>query len=345
MLRESEKGRLNLKRVTEDPEKEKLSRDLLGVDSANAYHAPITNYDEQFSATPKYIACLPDLANGLPCGAPVPIQRVGYHNFKMPLHFAKKEGGSLTLETSITGSVSLSQNAKGINMSRIMRGLYKHKDEVFHLGNLAGILNTLRNDARSDEVNVSLKFSYPIEVESLRSGLYGYQYYDVTYECQLNSQHALKRIIHFDFVYSSACPCSFELAEHARKYRGVAGIGHSQRSVARISLELYEESSIWIEDIREIAVAQLRTETQVMVKREDEQAFAELNGSYPKFVEDAARLLVQGFTNHPSIKDFKIVCVHLESLHSHDAVSVIVKGLRGGFSASVDPEVFANLIR
>jgi len=32
----------------------------------------------------------------------------------------------------------------------------------------------------------------------------------------------------------------------------------------------------------------LQTETQVMVKREDEQAFAELNGAYLKFVEDAA---------------------------------------------------------
>jgi GTP cyclohydrolase FolE2 len=32
------------------------------------------------------------------------------------------------------------------------------------------------------------------------------------------------------------------------------------------------------------------TETQVMVKREDEQAFAELNAANPIFVEDAARL-------------------------------------------------------
>ena len=33
----------------------------------------------------------------------------------------------------------------------------------------------------------------------------------------------------------------------------------------------------------------LKTETQVIVKREDEMAFAELNGSYLKFVEDAAK--------------------------------------------------------
>jgi GTP cyclohydrolase FolE2 len=36
------------------------------------------------------------------------------------------------------------------------------------------------------------------------------------------------------------------------------------------------------------------TETQVMVKREDEQAFAELNAANPIFVEDAARLFCRG---------------------------------------------------
>ena len=49
----------------------------------------------------------------------------------------------------------------------------------------------------------------------------------------------------------------------------------------------------------------LHTETQVMVKREDEMAFAELNGSYLKFVEDAARLLYEQLINDKRIKDFR----------------------------------------
>jgi GTP cyclohydrolase I len=31
-------------------------------------------------------------------------------------------------------------------------------------------------------------------------------------------------------------------------------------------------------------------------------------------------------------------------LHSHDAVSVIVKGVPGGLSADIDPSAFATLI-
>jgi GTP cyclohydrolase I len=70
-----------------------------------------------------------------------------------------------------------------------------------------------------------------------------------------------------------------------------------------------------------------------MVRREDEQAFAELNGAYIKFVEDAARLLYHELNGDARIRDFQVACAHLESLHSHDAVSVICKGVPGGFTA------------
>jgi len=90
---------------------------------------------------------------------------------------------------------------------------------------------------------------------------------------------------------------------------------------------------IWIEDVHALCLRALRTETQVMVKREDEQAFAELNGAHLKFVEDAARLLYREFDADKRVKDFRIACSHLESLHSHDAVSVICKGVKGGFTA------------
>ena len=81
-----------------------------------------------------------------------------------------------------------------------------------------------------------------------------------------------------------------------------------------------------------------------MVKREDEQAFAELNGSYTKFVEDAVRLMYEQLDNDSRILDFKVVASHQESLHSHDAVSVIVKGVNGGFVEDTPREIFNTLI-
>jgi GTP cyclohydrolase I len=101
---------------------------------------------------------------------------------------------------------------------------------------------------------------------------------------------------------------------------------------------------IWIEDLRDMCIEALQTETQVMVKREDEQAFAELNGANLKFVEDAARLLHEGLDKHPNVLDFKVICSHLESLHSHDAVSVIIKGVEGGLNSDVPVEIYKSLV-
>lgn len=73
-----------------------------------------------------------------------------------------------------------------------------------------------------------------------------------------------------------------------------------------------------------------------MVKRDDEQAFAELNGEHLMFVEDAARLFFEKLDADRRIADFQVVIVHMESLHSHDAVAVINKGVDKGFQATIE---------
>ena len=80
-----------------------------------------------------------------------------------------------------------------------------------------------------------------------------------------------------------------------------------------------------------------------MVKRQDEQAFAELNAANPIFVEDAARLFCKVLKGDRRIQDFKIVASHQESLHSHDAVSIITEGDTFA-QKSIDPKFFSTLI-
>ncbi|MBI5426320.1 MAG: GTP cyclohydrolase I FolE2 [Opitutae bacterium] len=294
------------------------------------------SYDAKFRATPAYRASLPDMmeaAHDAIQGANVPIQQVGIHNFKLPLKYRTKSGETLTLETSVTGTVSLEAELKGINMSRIMRTFYEHKDEVTTGEWMGKVLKNYLRNIDSKDARLKISFSYPMVRESLRSGLEGYQFYNVAFEGVMTRDGRYRRFIHFDFVYSSACPCSAELSEHARDQRGAYTVPHSQRSKARVTVEEAPGKKIWIEDIHALCLRALQTETQVMVKREDEQAFAELNGAYLKFVEDAARLLYKEFDAEKRIIDFRIACSHLESLHSHDAVSVICKGVKGGFTA------------
>ena len=179
----------------------------------------------------------------------------------------------IELETKVTGTVSLEAHKKGINMSRIMRSFYEFRNDTFSIDKLKDILYAYKDKLNTFDSKIALKFSYPIIKKSLRSDNEGYQYYNVTLEGNLDKQGELKKYIHFDFVYSSACPCSYELAEYARKYRNKATVSHSQRSVARISIEF--EDMVWIEELQEMCDKALSTETQVVVKREDEMAFAE----------------------------------------------------------------------
>jgi GTP cyclohydrolase I len=294
------------------------------------------SYDQKFKPDAAYRATLPDMmevANDTVRGVHVPIQQVGIHNFKLPLKYRTKGGKVLTLETAVTGTVSLEADLKGINMSRIMRTFYEHRDEVTTGEWMGKILKAYLRKVVAKDARLKIAFSYPMLRKSLRTDLEGFQFYDVAFEGVMTRDGRYRRFIHFDFVYSSACPCSAELTEHARAQRGAYGVPHSQRSKARITLEEAEGKKIWIEDVHALCLQALQTETQVMVKREDEQAFAELNGAYLKFVEDAARLLYLEFDRDKRIRDFRIACSHLESLHSHDAVSVICKGVKGGFNA------------
>ena len=293
-------------------------------------------YDPKFKVSPGYRATLPDMmeaAHDAIQGAHVPIQQVGVHNFRLPLKFRTKKRRALVLEASVTGTVSLEADLKGINMSRIVRSFYDHKDDVFTGEWMGKILRAYLKNVKSKDARLKVSFSYPIPQRSLRSGLDGYQYYSAAFEGVMTRSGDYRRFIHFDFVYSSACPCSAELAEHGRDTRGAYTVPHSQRSKARLALEEVPGRKIWLEDVQAHCLRALQTETQVMVKREDEQAFAELNGAHLKFVEDAARLLYREFDADARIRDFRIACSHLESLHSHDAVSVICKGIKGGFSA------------
>ena len=100
--------------------------------------------------------------------------------------------------------------------------------------------------------------------------------------------------------------------------------------------------TLWFEDAVALARAAIPTETQVMVKREDEQAFAELNAANPIFVEDAVRAFAGQMLADPRIGDFRVIASHQESLHSHDAVSLLTSGPTFA-QESLDPTTFAAL--
>ena len=159
-----------------------------------------------------------------------------------------------------------------------------------------------------------------------------------------------------EIQYSSTCPCSAALARQLIQSKfqndfGVAGsvdlaemeawLGreesivatpHSQRSTAKVMVRLNSSvEDLPISDLVDSVEAVLKTPVQSAVKREDEQEFARLNGSNLMFVEDSGRRIKKGLSEESRYEDFWVRIEHHESLHAHDAVGVVTKGIEGGY--------------
>lgn len=285
-------------------------------------------YDDSFVPSQEYLDSMPDLQNADFVG--IPIDFVGIQGMHLPLKVREKNGDVQEVMVNVTGTVSLDASNRGVNLSRILRTLYKSKDDIFDINKIEDVLRNYQKDIKTFDAHILMNFKYRIWQDALRSvkddgtpeG--GWQYYDVTFDCNLDVTGEFKKVMHVIYLYSSSCPCSTALSEHAALTRGIYGIPHSQRSVAKLSLEF--DNLIWIEDVIRMCNEALTTEVLVFCKREDEQAFAEKNGAQPKFVEDAIRYIADVLNKNDDVTDYKVVCSHLESLHAHQAVAVITKG-------------------
>lgn len=291
-------------------------------------------------------------------GSRVPINKVGVSGVDLPVNFIRRDGTVEKLTTSVSLYGSLDDpNAKGLNLSRFPIVMHEQIANHVSIDGITHILDVLQKKQGSKDVYCKMKFKYPWTQKALRTRkelpddapdsevfkivdgvklshekAEGYIYYDCVLEGQKHDS-TYKFYLTVDYVYSSTCPCSFELAQDAILKRGRAANGHSQRSIAKITVQFDPFNVVYIEDIVEMARRQVPTEVVVICKRRDEQAFAELNGSNLVFTEDAIRLFYQGLDELfclGKILDFSIVTDHIESLHAWSATAVLRKGIFNG---------------
>jgi len=107
--------------------------------------------------------------------------------------------------------------------------------------------------------------------------------------------------------------------------QGIVATPHAQRSFARVKVDV--EKDFDFKQLIDVVEEALQTAVQGAVKREDEQEFALRNGQNLMFCEDAARRVKVSLDQTSGILDFIAEFNHVESLHPHNAVSRISKGL------------------
>jgi GTP cyclohydrolase I len=311
---------------------------------------------------PRVPAPMPDVVSEQRSSLRGALDWVGMRGIALPIRLQQDEAGAVDLLAKASLHVNLvPQDARGIHMSRLYRaldaGLARQSPTPARLEALLG--ECLASHAGlSDQARLALKFELPLQRSALRSGLRGWRAYPVELVATLGPA-GFRCDIALELVYSSTCPGSAALARqlvrrdfeaafaaHELSHAGVgewlesaAGVlatPHAQRSVAHVRMRFVEGVEPALADLVDRLEAALGTPVQTAVKREDEQAFARLNGENPMYCEDAARRLRASLETMHGIFDYHVAVAHLESLHPHDATAVVVRGVSGGFRAQPD---------
>lgn len=304
---------------------------------------------------------MPDVANDAQAPIHGPLDWVGMAGIDAPIMLADASGALRQLPARIDAFVNLADaDKRGIHMSR----LYLLLDQV--LGERALDPATLKvllqafldsHSGLSNRARVALRFDWLVRRPALASEHQGWKAYPIVLDAHLIDGQVRIELA-TEVIYSSTCPCSAALARQLIQQRfeldfgrdteldfdavlawlgsqhGICATPHSQRSVAKVRVALQPTLAQFpiIELIDRIEAA-LQTPVQTAVKREDEQAFARLNGANPMFCEDAARRIQQALMHDPALIDFRIEAHHLESLHPHDAVAMASKSNLADFEA------------
>lgn len=301
---------------------------------------------------------MPDIAN-----APLPkpqgtLDWVGMANVHQP--FVIHEDGQRHAVHGVAQIyVDLADgHAKGIHMSRLYLLLQdfaaNHSLSVAALEQVLGALTASHADL-STRALLEIRFDHFLHRKALKSDNAGWNHYPVRLRAQ--QQDGVAHVeLGVEVTYSSTCPCSAALArqliqEQFRRdfadggavdaeavlawlgtEQGVVATPHSQRSVAEVMVRLASNcEELPITALVDAVEGALKTPVQAAVKREDEQEFARLNGQNLMFCEDAGRRIKAVLNDDARMLDYWVRVNHYESLHGHDAVAIVTKGVEAGY--------------
>jgi len=255
---------------------------------------------------------LPDVQNTRKDFYPVGIKKVGVRNVEAPIYiWQKDEGRVIQVHATFSAYVELTEESKGINMSRcgrvIMEMAYKHIQNggVDHLSvMMREITKRLQEVHQSQTAYVKCRFSYPSWTKVYASKLDTVEYVDIIWET-IATGDEITDLLTLENVGISLCPCSKEMSllknnlnEAERKIwdgwesnadvhwpamRSImaklnnAGFGaHNQRSHVAVTVQLAPNEPLWFEDLIAITDKSFSAPIRAILKREDEKVEGEL---------------------------------------------------------------------
>ncbi len=302
---------------------------------------------------------MPDITHNAQTQTQGKLDRVGMSSIQIPLMIQTDNLSPQQINANIEVFVNLNDaKAKGIHMSRLFLQLDElSTNSTLTLMTLSALLKQFSEGQQnlSTEAFIKIDFDYHFRRQSLVSKKHGWKAYPVVIIGKLLDDK-LYFELQVNVSYSSTCPCSaalarqliqkafsekFEQASSINKSdvlkwlgntKGIVATPHGQRSMAEVKVKLANNIEKFpVVALIDLVESTLQTPVQSVVKREDEQEFARLNGQNLMFCEDAARQLQDALQQNNEFFDFWLRVNHYESLHAHNAVAITTKGLKHGY--------------
>ena len=304
---------------------------------------------------------MPDIAHEASAHLTGTLDKVGMSGIEVPVRLRDDQGQMMMVPAKADAYVSLDNAAaRGIHMSRLFLSLQAILgEEELNLLVVKQLLGAFvgSHQAISRAAAVRLSFDLLVRRKALVSANQSWRTYPVFVAGQVRDGRNRYRL-GAQVAYSSTCPCSAalarqliqerfkedfagraavatdEVADWILKDTSICATPHSQRSYATLEVEVLDPANApTLVELIDLVEAAVQTPVQAAVKREDEQEFARLNGMNLMFCEDAGRRLKQARDAAPRLSDWRVEARHVESLHPHDAVAIVVKGVPGGLTA------------
>lgn len=278
---------------------------------------------------------LPDVQQNNRPKSPRHLQRVGIQNVQVPMHIKSgiNEDECYFVNAYVNLYTDLQKDVKGVSMSRFVRTIDSWRKKLLNNGTIRFILEHIRESIGPTCKSSYVRFSFkiPIMKKSICSGNEFPEYYKCFFEGRLE-ENAYRFFQCVKVPYASYCPCSAELCHHSIKTKGTIAYPHAQRSLASTIVQTIPPYNMWIEEIIstvELAVVNI---PYPIILRKDEQAIAVRAATSPMFVEDAAREIANKLDEEKRIVDWLLKCEHFESIHTHEAVAILSKGIEEGLN-------------
>jgi GTP cyclohydrolase I len=240
----------------------------------------------------------------------IAINKAGIKSIRHPVKIIDKGRRAQHVIATFDMHASLSHQLKGVHMSRFVE-ILNSSTRIISVKSFESLVSAVVRKLETESGGVEMTFPYFMSKTAPITGISSLMDYQVTFAGTIHegAYHFVLKVV---VPVTSLCPCSKQVSAYG---------AHNQRS--HMSISVRPSSSIWIEDLIQMAENQASCEVYGLLKRTDEKYVTEKAYDNPKFAEDVVRDVAALLNRDVRVDAYVVESENFESIHNHSAYALI----------------------